>query len=95
MKEIKVSEVREILTEVIGKYDSLYEIAIRTPDDKLLKMNLCTDFGLDSLDIEDMCYTLCNSYGDTVKVFNPLTEFSFHKNQTIENFIDMVNYYLN
>lgn len=95
MKEITLYEFRLNLAELVSDYDGLYEMAMRTPDDQLLKMNLYEDFGLDSLDIEEMFTTLCNDCGITDRVFNPLTRFAFHDEQTVENFIDLVNYYLN
>ena len=91
MKEIEVSDVRVILSEVIKEYEGLYKIGMQTPDDKFVKMNLRTDFGLDSLDIEDMFDKLYDLYGISVDMYNPLTEFAFRREQTVENFIDMVN----
>lgn len=91
MKQIGITEVREILSEVIREYDGLYKIGFHTPDDELLKMNLYTDFGLGSLDIEDMFSKLYDLYGISVDMYNPLTEFAFRREQTVENFIDMVN----
>ena len=91
MKEIEVSDVRVILSEVIKEYEGLYKIGMQTPDDKFVKMNLRTDFGLDSLDIEDMFDKLYDLYGISIDMYNPLTEFAFRREQTVENFIDMVN----
>ena len=94
MKQIGVTEIRQNLADILGKYDSLYETVKRTPDDQLLKMDLCSDLCLDSLDIEDMFTQLLYSHGIKVRAFNPLTKFPFHEKQTVENFIDLVNYYL-
>ncbi len=91
MDKIGITEVREILSEVIKEYEGLYKIGMQTPDDKFVKMNLRTDFGLDSLDIEDMFDKLYDLYGISVDMYNPLTEFAFRREQTVENFIDMVN----
>lgn len=95
MKQVTVNDVRLNLSEIIYEYDGLYEMTMRTPDDQFLKLNLCDDFGLDSLDIEEMFVTQCSFYGVTVNKYNPLTKFAFHDEQTIENFMEMVNYYLN
>lgn len=91
MDKIGITEVRVILSEVIKEYEGLYKIGMQTPDDKFVKMNLRTDFGLDSLDIEDMFDKLYDLYGISVDMYNPLTEFAFRREQTVENFIDMVN----
>ncbi len=91
MDKIGVTDVRVILSEVIKEYEGLYKIGMQTPDDKFVKMNLRTDFGLDSLDIEDMFDKLYDLYGISVDMYNPLTEFAFRREQTVENFIDMVN----
>lgn len=95
MKQIGVTEIRHNLADILRQDDKLYEMAMRTPDDQLLKMDLYADLGLDSLDIEEIFDQLMYSHGiNGARVFNPLTKFSFHEEQTIENFIDMVNYYL-
>ena len=94
MDKIGITEVREILSKVIREYDGLYKIGFHTPDDELLKMNLYTDFGLGSLDIEDMFSKLYDLYGISVDIHNPLIEYPFNKEQTVENFIDTVNYHL-
>ena len=88
MKEIGVSEVREILLEVLTEY---HDGILHIPDEKLLKTNLCDEFGMDSLDFEDMFNKLYDLYGIFVDMYNPLTEFAFRREQTVENFIDMVN----
>ena len=94
MKKIGVKEVREILLEVLCGYSGLCESIVRTPDEKFLKINLQDEYGLSSLDIEDMFDTLYELYGITVDVHNPLAEYSFNKERTVENFIDTVNYCL-
>lgn len=94
MKQIGVDYVRQILAEVVSNYEG--KMAMRAPDNKLLKMNLRTDFGLDSLDIEDMCDTISNDYGVIVDLYghHPLGHYSFESKATVENFIETVNYFL-
>ena len=94
MKQIGVTEIRQNLAEILCQDDKLYEMAMSTPDDELLKMNFYDDLALNSLDIEEMFDQLLYSRGVTARAFNPLTKFSFHEEQTVKNFIDMVNYYL-
>ena len=97
MDKIGVTEVRKILLEVLSEYTGLCEgIASMAsmPDEKLLKTNLRDEFGMDSLDFEDMFDELYNQYGIVVDVHNPLMEYPFNKEQTVENFIDTVNYHL-
>ena len=97
MKQIGVTEVRKILLEVLNGYTGLCEgIASMAsmPDEKLLKTNLRDEFGMGSLDFEDMFDELYNLYGIVVDIHNPLMEYPFNKEQTVENFIDTVNYHL-
>ena len=93
MKEIGVIEFREILAEVIGNDYLIRKKVIHTPDDKLLKMNLYTDLGLDSLDVEDMCSKLYDKYGIIVDIYghHPLAYYSFEHEPTVKNFIETVN----
>ena len=97
MKQIGVTEVRKILLEVLSGYTGLCEGLASMesiPDEKLLKTNLRDEFGMDSLDFEDMFDELYNLYGIVVDIHNPLMEYPFNKEQTVENFIDTVNYHL-
>ena len=94
MKQIGVTEVRKILLEVLSGYTGLCEGVASMPDEKLLKTNLRDEFGMDSLDFEDMFDELYNLYGIVVDIHNTLAEYSFNKEQTVENFIDTVNYCL-
>lgn len=97
MKQIGVTEVRKILLEVLSGYTGLCEgIASMQsmPDEKLLKTNLCDEFGMGSLDFEDMFDELYNLYGIVVDIHNPLMEYPFNKEQTVQSFIDTVNYHL-
>ena len=97
MKEIGVTEVRKILLEVLSEYTGLCEGLASMesiPDEKLLKTNLRDEFGMDSMDFESMFDELYNLYGIIVDVHNPLAEYSFNKEQTVENFIETVNYCL-
>ena len=97
MKQIGVTEVRKILLEVLSEYTGLCEgIASMQsmPDEKLLNTNLCDEFGMGSLDFEDMFDELYNLYGIVVDIHNPLMEYPFNKEQTVQSFIDTVNYHL-
>lgn len=94
MKQIGVTEVRKILLEVLSGYTGLCEGIASMPDEKLLKTNLCNEFGMDSLDFEDMFDELYNLYGIVVDIYDPLAEYSFNKEHTVENFIETVNYCL-
>lgn len=97
MDKIGVTEVRKILLEVLSEYTGLCECIASMqsmPDEKLLKTNLCNEFGMDSLDFKDMFDELYNQYGIVVDVHNPLMEYPFDKEQTVENFIETVNYHL-
>ena len=97
MKQIGITEVRKILLEVLSEYTGLCEGLASMesiPDEKLMKTNLRDEFGMDSLDFEDMFDELYNLYGIVVDTHNTLAEYSFNKEQTVENFIDTVNYHL-
>lgn len=91
MKQIGITEVREILLEVLTGYTEYHDGIPHIPDEKLLKTNLRDEFGMDSLDFEDMFDKLYDLYGISIDMYNPLTEFAFRREQTVENFIDMVN----
>lgn len=97
MDKIGVTEVRKILLEVLSEYTGLCEGLASMesmPDEKLLKTNLRDEFGMDSLDFEHMFDELYNQYGIVVDVHNPLMEYPFNKEQTVQSFIDTVNYHL-
>lgn len=94
MDKIGITEVRSILLEVLSGYTAYHDGIPHIPDEKLLKTNLREEFGMDSLDFEDMFDELHNLYGITVDIYNPLAEYPFHKEQTVENFIETVNYCL-
>ena len=94
MKQIGITEVREILLEVLTGYTEYHDGIPHIPDEKLLKTNLRDEFGMDSLDIEDMFSKLYDLYGISVNIHYPLIEYPFNKEQTVENFIDTVNYHL-
>lgn len=96
MDKIGLTEVREILVEVLRGYTGLCESVVRTPDEKFLKINLRNEFGMDSLDFEDMFDELYNLYGISVDIYShhPLTQYSFENEPTVENFIETVNYCL-
>ncbi len=94
MKQIGVTEVRKILLEVLSDYSGLCEGIASMPDEKLLKTNLRDEFGMDSLDFEDMFDELYNQCGIVVDIHNPLMEYPFNKEQTVQSFIDTVNYHL-
>lgn len=97
MAEISITEVRKILLEVLSDYSGLCEgisSMQSMPDEKLLKTNLRDEFGMDSFDFEDMFDELYNLYDIVVDAYNPLIEYPFNKEQTVENFIDTVNYHL-
>lgn len=94
MKQIGLTEVREILLEVLTGYTEYHDGIPHIPDEKLLKTNLRDEFGMDSLDFEDMFNELYNLYGIVVDIHNPLIEYPFNKEQTVENFIKTVNYCL-
>lgn len=94
MDKIGITEVREILLEVLTVYTEYHDGIPHIPDEKLLKTNLRDEFGMDSLDFEDMFDELYNLYGIVVDIHHPLIEYPFNKEQTVENFIDTVNYHL-
>lgn len=97
MTEIGANEVRNILLEVLSEYTGLCEgIASMQsiPDEKLLKTNLRDEFGMDTLDFEDMFDELYNLYGIVIDIHNPQAQFSFKDEPTVENFIETVNYHL-
>ena len=97
MDKIGVTEVRKILLEVLSEYTGLCEGLASMesiPDEKLLKTNLRDEFGMDSMDFESMFDEFYDLYGIVVDVHNPLTQFSFKEEPTVENFIEMVNYCL-
>ena len=94
MDKIGVTEVRKILLEVLSGYTGLCEGVASMPDEKLLKTNLRDEFGMYSLDFEDMFDELYNQCGIVVDAYNRPMECPFNKEQTVENFIDTVNYHL-
>ena len=91
MNKIGVTEVREILAEVVGEYDGLYEMAMRTTDENFLKINLRNEFGMDSLDFEDMFAALYHLYGIDIDANYNIPQYKFSNEPTVENFIEMVN----
>lgn len=94
MTEIGVNEVRNILLEVLSGYTGLCEGIASMRDEKLLKTNLRDEFGMDSLDFEDMFDELYELYGIAVDMNNQPAQFSFKNEPTVENFIETVNYHL-
>lgn len=94
MREIGTAEVRKILLEVLSEYTGLCEGVVSIPDEKFLKTNLCDEFGMSSLDFEEMFNELYNLYGIVIDIHNPLAQFSFKEEPTVENFIETVNYCL-
>lgn len=52
------------------------------------------EFGMDSSDFESMFDELYNLYGIVVDIHYPLIEYPFNKEQTVQSFIDTVNYHL-
>ena len=94
MKQIGITEVREILLKVLSGYTEYHDGIPHIPDEKLLKTNLSDEFGMGSLDFEDMFDELYNLYGIIVDIHNPLMEYPFNKEQTVQSFIDTVNYHL-
>ena len=97
MDKIGITEVRKILLEVLREFTGLCEGLVSMEsihDEKLLKTNLRDEFGMDSLDFENMFDELYNLYGIVVDIHNPLMEYPFNKEQTVQSFIDTVNYHL-
>jgi acyl carrier protein len=94
MTEIGINEVRNILLEVLSGYTGLCEGIASMQDEKLLKINLRDEFGMDSLDFEDMFDELYELYGIAVDMHNQPARFSFKNEPTVENFIETVNYHL-
>ncbi len=97
MDKIGVTEVRKILLEVLSEYTGLCECVASMgsmPDEKLLKTNLRDEFGMDTLDFEEMFDELFNQCGITVDIHSPLIHYPFEDEPTVENFIETVNYHL-
>lgn len=89
MNEIGITEVRKILEKVVNDYR--YYDLVKMSDEDLLKVDLRYDFQLDSLDFEDMFEEIHQTYGIAVEAYNPLAECAFNNEETVENFINMVN----
>ncbi len=87
MKEIGIAEVRKILEVTVNDY--VYYRLIKMSDEELLKIDLRYDFDLDSLDIEEMFNSIRSLYG--INVDRYLVKHPFNDDETVENFIDMVN----
>ena len=90
MVNIGITEVRHILNEC-----NLAQFELRSgyvKDEVLLKVNLRDDYGLDSLDFEEMCSTVWYEYRIEI-ADNAMEDSSFKENPTVENFIKMVNEY--
>lgn len=81
-----------MLEDVVNDY--VFYRLVKMSDEQLLKADLRYDLELDSLDIEEILNELHSRYGIVIVLYNPLTEFAFNDDETVENFIDMVNYYL-
>lgn len=66
------------------------------PDEKFLKTKLRAEFGMDSLDFEEMFYELYNQCGIIMDIYGhqPLPYYPFGDEPTVENFIETVNCYL-
>jgi len=90
MKEFGIAEARKIVEENVNDY--VYYRLIKMSDEELLKADLRYDFEMDSLDIEEMFNSVHSLYGIAVDRYNPLAEYAFNDDETVENFIDMVNY---
>ena len=88
MKEFGIAEARKIVEENVNDY--VYYRLIKMSDEELLKADLRYDFEMDSLDIEEMFNSVHSLYGITIDRY--LTEHPFNDDETVENFIDMVNY---
>ena len=90
MVKIGVLEVRHILKEC-----NLAQFYLRSgfvKDEVLLKVNLREDYGLDSLDLEEMCSTVWYEY--KIKLADDaMDKSSFREEPTVANFIEMVNDY--
>lgn len=93
MKEITVADVRKILGKVLDDYH-FYDME-KMSDKQLLEIDLRYDFGLGSMDIEDMCSAVFDQFGIDININSPLFKHPFQEEETVENFIDMVNYCLN
>lgn len=89
MAKITVEEVRQILKSVFEYNDELQAEMNKKKDEDFLQTNL-EEFGLDSLDFEDMLVELQNLYGINV-ARNSFARF--YREPTVENFINMVNDY--
>lgn len=90
MTEIGLSEVRHILNECNLAQSELGSGLVK--DEVLLKINLRDDYGLDSLDFEEMCSALWYEY--RIELYdNAMEKSSFKEEPTVENFIKMVNDY--
>lgn len=88
-EKIGLEEVRKILSECLK--DSEFCVCVANmPDEKLMKTNLHDEFGMDSLDFEDMFEELFHQYGILVS-YRSEGQYSFKKEQTVESFIDTVN----
>ena len=90
MVEFGITEVRHVLKEC-----DLAQFYLRSgyvKDDDLLKVNLLEDYGLDSLDFEEMCSTVWYEYKIKLED-NAMDKSSFREEPTVDNFINMVNAY--
>jgi len=88
MEKIGITEVRQILLDVLAGYTYPCKMIECTPDDKFLKVNLRYELNMDSLDIEEMLYALDRMYGIDI---SDTREYAFPDEPTVANFIEMVN----
>ncbi len=90
MVNIGITEVRHILNECNLAQFELHHGFVK--DEVLLKVNLRDDYGLDSLDFEEMRSAVWSEYKIEM-ADDAMDKSSFKEEPTVENFIKMVNDY--
>ena len=90
MVNIGITEVRHILNECNLAHFELHSGFVK--DEVLMKVNLRDDYGLDSLDFEEMRSAVWSEYKIEM-ADDAMDKSSFREEPTVENFIKMVNDY--
>ncbi len=87
MAKVTISEVRQVLNEVLLN-DVNLSILARKNDEELLKTDIRDELYLDSLDFEEMLCEFHQLYG--TKLDGALYN-QFHDRPTVENLMKMLN----
>ena len=95
MKKIEVTDIRDILKDIISDEFYLAKLTDKS-DEELLKTDLSGELNLDSLDFAEMNGEVEDRFGIPVAELNHLLveRGEFYNDPTVENYIKWVNSYV-